>query len=101
MLAMTLSLATDYVKRGIRCNCIAPGRVHTDFVDGYLAKSYPEPSQAADKAAKFKELSEYQPMGRMGKPAEIAGLILYLASDEAGFVTGACYPIDGGVTARM
>ena len=98
-LTMTLSLATDYVKRGIRCNCVCPGRVHTPFVDGYLARSYPNDPEG--KARKFKELSEYQPIGRMGKPEEIAHLILYLASDESAFVTGAAYAIDGGVTARM
>ena len=98
-LTMTLSLATDYVRRGIRCNCVCPGRVHTPFVDGYLSRSFPNDPQG--KAAKFKELSEYQPIGRMGKPEEIAHLILYLASDESAFVTGAAYAIDGGVTARM
>ena len=96
VLTMTLSVATDYVKRGIRCNCVCPGRVHTPFVDGYLKKNYP-----GKEAAMFKTLSEYQPMGRMGQPREIANLILYLCSDEAAFVTGSAYPIDGGVTARM
>ena len=96
VLTMTLSVATDYVKKGIRCNCVAPGRVHTPFVDGYLKKNYP-----GEEAEKFKEFSEYQPMGRMGQPHEIANLILYLCSDESGFVTGSAYPIDGGVTARM
>jgi NAD(P)-dependent dehydrogenase (short-subunit alcohol dehydrogenase family) len=71
VLAMTYSTATDYVKRGVRCNCIAPGRVHTAFVDGFIAKNYP-----GKEAEKFKELSEYQPIGRMGKPAEIASLVL-------------------------
>ena len=93
---MILQQATDYVKKGIRCNCVCPGRVHTPFVDGFIKKNYP-----GNEKAKFKELSEYQPMGRMGKPSEIAHLILYLCSDEAGFVTGASYAIDGGVTARM
>jgi NAD(P)-dependent dehydrogenase (short-subunit alcohol dehydrogenase family) len=94
VLTMTRSIAADYVKRGIRCNCVCPGRVHTPFVDGYLAKNYPgrEPEM-------MKTLSEYQPIGRMGRPEEIAQLALYLCSDEASFVTGAAYPIDGGVTA--
>ena len=70
--------------------------MHTPFVDGYLKKNYP-----GEEAEKFKEFSEYQPMGRMGQPHEIANLILYLCSDESGFVTGSAYPIDGGVTARM
>ena len=88
---MTYSVATDYVKRGIRCNCVCPGRVHTPFVDGYLRKNY-----AGREAEMFAKLSAYQPIGRMAKPVEIAHLILYLASDEAAFVTGAAYPIDGG-----
>lgn len=91
VLAMTLSVAKDYVKQGIRCNCISPARVHTPFVDGFLAKNYPgkEPEM-------FEKLSATQPIGRMAKPAEIADLILYLCSDEAGFITGCDYPIDGG-----
>jgi NAD(P)-dependent dehydrogenase (short-subunit alcohol dehydrogenase family) len=96
VLTMTYSVATDYCKRGIRCNCVCPGRVHTPFVDGYLKKSYP-----GREAAMFQKLSEYQPIGRMGRPEEIAHLILYLCSDEASFCTGAAYPIDGGVQCRM
>lgn len=93
---LTLSTATDYVKRGIRCNAIAPGRVHTPFVDAYLEKNYKE-----TKEAKFKELSEYQPCGRMGRPEEIAAMALYLAADESAFVTGSLMSIDGGVAAVM
>jgi len=96
VLTMTYSVATDYCKRNIRCNCVCPGRVHTPFVDAFLKKSYP-----GKEKEKFKELSEYQPIGRMGKPEEIASLILYLCSDEASFCTGAAYPIDGGVQCRM
>jgi 2-keto-3-deoxy-L-fuconate dehydrogenase len=94
VLTMTYSVATDYVARGIRCNAVCPGRVHTPFVDGYLKKHYP-----GKEAEMFKKLSAYQPIGRMAKPIEIAHLILYLASDEAAFVTGAAYPIDGGKSA--
>ena len=94
VLTMTRSIAVDYVKRGIRCNCICPARVHTPFVDGYLARDYP-----GREAEMMKKLSEYQPIGRMGRPDEIANLALYLCSDEAAFVTGQAYPIDGGVTA--
>ncbi len=90
---MTLSIAADYMKR-IRCNCISPARVHTPFVDAYLAKSYP-----GREAEMFQKLSEYQPMGRMGKPQEVAQLAVYLCSDEACFITGHAYPIDGGVMA--
>jgi len=97
VLTMTYSVATDYVRKGIRCNCVCPGRVHTPFVDGYLKKNYPEDQ----RQVMFKKLSEYQPLGRMGRPDEIAHLILYLCSDEASFVTAAAYPIDGGVQCRM
>jgi 2-keto-3-deoxy-L-fuconate dehydrogenase len=91
VLTMTMSIAMDYVKRGIRCNCIAPARIHTPFVDGYLAKNYP-----GREAEMFEKLSQTQPIGRMGKPEEVAFLALYLCSDEAAFVTGQSYPIDGG-----
>ena len=89
--AMTLSVAIDFVRQGIRCNCISPARVHTGFVDGYLAKNYP-----GRESEMFEKLSAAQPMGRMAKPAEIADLALYLCSDQAAFVTGTDYPIDGG-----
>ena len=89
--AMTLSVAKDYIKDNIRCNCISPARVHTPFVDGFLAKTYP-----GREDEMFAKLSQSQPIGRMGKPEEIANLILYLCSDEASFITGSDYPIDGG-----
>ena len=89
--AMTMSVAKDYLKEKIRCNCISPGRVHTPFVDNFLAKNYPGKEQEM-----FEKLSKSQPIGRMGTPAEIAFLVLYLCSDEAGFITGSDYPIDGG-----
>jgi len=89
--AMTMSVAKDYINDGIRCNCISPARVHTPFVDGFLAKTYP-----GKEAEMFEKLSKSQPIGRMAKPSEIAFLILYLCSDEASFITGCDYPIDGG-----
>ena len=91
---MTMSIAADYVKKNIRCNCISPARVHTAFVDGYLAKNYP-----GREKEMFRTLSEAQPIGRMGRPEEVAALALYLCSDEAAFVTGQAYAIDGGVLA--
>jgi NAD(P)-dependent dehydrogenase (short-subunit alcohol dehydrogenase family) len=89
--AMTLSVAKDYIREGIRCNCISPARVHTPFVDGFLAKNYP-----GQEEEMFEKLSKTQPIGRMAKPDEIATLMLYLCSDEASFITGCDYPIDGG-----
>lgn len=91
VLSMTLSVAKDYVGDNIRCNCISPARVHTAFVDGFLAKNYP-----GRESEMFEKLSKTQPIGRMGKPVEVAALSLYLCSDEASFVTGCDYPIDGG-----
>jgi 2-keto-3-deoxy-L-fuconate dehydrogenase len=91
VLSMTLSIAKDYIQHNIRCNCISPGRVHTPFVDNFLKKSYP-----GQEEEMFEKLSKSQPIGRMGTPDEIASLALYLSSDEAGFVTGSNYAIDGG-----
>jgi 2-keto-3-deoxy-L-fuconate dehydrogenase len=89
--AMTLSVARDYIHEGIRCNCISPARVYTPFVDGFLKKNYPGKEQEM-----FEKLSRSQPIGRMAKAEEIAHLVLYLCSDEAAFITGCDYPIDGG-----
>jgi NAD(P)-dependent dehydrogenase (short-subunit alcohol dehydrogenase family) len=89
--SMTYSVATDYIQDKIRCNSIAPGRVHTPFVDAYIAKNYPGQEKEA-----FDKLAATQPIGRMGQPSEIAGLAVYLCSDEASFITGTNYPIDGG-----
>ena len=91
VLSMTLSAAKDYIRDGVRCNCISPARVHTPFVDGFLAKNYP-----GQEAEKMKGLSESQPIGRMGTPDEVAALAAYLCSDEASFITGADIPLDGG-----
>ena len=91
VLTMTYSIAKDYVTDNIRCNCISPGRVHTPFVDGYLAENYP-----GKEKEMFKKLSKTQPIGRMGKPEEVANLALFLCSNEAAFITGTDYPIDGG-----
>jgi NAD(P)-dependent dehydrogenase (short-subunit alcohol dehydrogenase family) len=91
VLGMTLSVAKDYLADSIRCNCISPARVHTPFVDNYLAKNYP-----GQEKEMFEKLSKTQPVGRMALPEEIGNLILYLCSDEAAFITGCDYPIDGG-----
>ncbi len=89
--AMTLSVAKDYISNNIRCNSIAPARVHTPFVDGFISKNYP-----GKEVEMFEKLSKTQPIGRMGTPDEIAAMVVYLCSDEASFITGSCMPIDGG-----
>lgn len=89
--AMSMSIARDYIKDNIRSNSISPARVHTPFVDGFIAKNYPGKEEEM-----FGKLSASQPIGRMAQPSEIASLALYLCSDEAGFITGSDYPIDGG-----
>lgn len=91
VLTMTYSIAKDYIAEGIRCNCISPGRVHTPFVDNFLEKNY-----ADNKEEMFEKLSKSQPIGRMGQPDEIAALVDYLCSDDAAFITGSNFPIDGG-----
>jgi NAD(P)-dependent dehydrogenase (short-subunit alcohol dehydrogenase family) len=97
VLTMTLSVARDYVTHNIRCNAISPARVHTPFVDGYLAKNYP-----GREREMLEQLSRTQPIGRMGQPDEIAELALFLCSDAASFITGSNVPIDGGfVTLKM
>ena len=91
VLTMTYSIASDYINDNIRCNCISPARVHTPFVDGFIRKNYP-----GQEKQMFENLSKTQPIGRMGTPQEIADLALYLSSDEASFITGSNFPIDGG-----
>jgi NAD(P)-dependent dehydrogenase (short-subunit alcohol dehydrogenase family) len=91
VLSMTLSAARDYLREGIRCNAISPARVHTPFVDGFVAKNYPgrEPEMMA-------KLSAAQPIGRMAEPEEVANLAVYLCSEEASFISGQNYYLDGG-----
>jgi len=91
VVAMTYSVAKDYLAHNIRCNCISPARVHTPFVDGFLRKNYP-----GKEREMFEKLEKSQPIGRMAKPEEVADLALFLCSDEASFITGSDYPIDGG-----
>ena len=91
VIAMTYSVACDYVSHKIRCNCISPARVHTPFVDGYLRKTYPGREQEI-----YDKLAKTQPIGRMGEPEEVAALALFLCSDAASFITGVDYPLDGG-----
>lgn len=91
VLTMTYSIAKDYIDDNIRCNCISPARVHTPFIDGFIKKNYP-----GNETEMFGKLSKTQPIGRMGKPQEIADLALFLCADEASFITGSNYGIDGG-----
>jgi 2-keto-3-deoxy-L-fuconate dehydrogenase len=91
VIAMTYSVARDYLAHNIRCNCISPARVHTPFVDGYLQKNYPGREQEF-----YDKLAKAQPIGRMAEPNEVASLALFLCSDDAAFITGVDYPIDGG-----
>lgn len=90
-LTMTYSVARDYIDYGIRCNAISPARIHTPFVDGFLKNNYP-----GKETEMFERLSKAQPIGRMGTPQEVADLALFLCSDEASFITGTDFPIDGG-----
>src|SRR5580700_1972992 len=91
VVSMTYSVARDYLQHNIRCNCISPARVHTPFVDDYLRKNYP-----GREKEMFEKLAKSQPIGRMAQPREVADLALFLCSDEAAFITGTDYPIDGG-----
>ncbi len=91
VLTMTYSIAKDYIDYGIRCNSISPARIHTPFVDGFISKNYP-----GKEKEMYENLSKTQPIGRMGEPAEVADLALFLCSDNAGFITGTNFPIDGG-----
>ena len=91
VVAMTYSVARDYLADNIRCNCISPARVHTPFVDDYLKKNYPGREEEM-----FGKLAKAQPIGRMAEPSEVASLALFLCSDESSFITGTDYPLDGG-----
>ena len=91
VIAMTYSVARDYLAHNVRCNCVSPARVHTPFVDDYLKRNYP-----GHEGEMFEKLAKSQPIGRMAEPSEVASVALFLCSDEASFVTGADYPLDGG-----
>jgi NAD(P)-dependent dehydrogenase (short-subunit alcohol dehydrogenase family) len=92
VVGLTKSMALDHAKDGIRVNCVCPGRVETPFVKERLLQ-YPDPEAA------YREMAATQALGRMGTAEEIAAAVLYLASDEAAFVTGSALVIDGGWSA--
>jgi 2-keto-3-deoxy-L-fuconate dehydrogenase len=94
VVGLTKAMALDYAKDGVRINCICPGRVETPFVSARL-KEYPDPDKA------YREMAASQAMNRMGRPDEIAAAALFLASDEASFVTGCALSIDGGWRAQQ
>jgi len=91
VLTMTYSVACDYVDQGIRCNAVSPARIHTPFVDGFLKENY-----SGQERERFEQLSQTQPIGRMGEPEEVAELCVFLCSEKAEFITGSNVPIDGG-----
>ena len=95
VISMTRSIAIDFANQGIRANAICPGTVHTPFVEGFLERNFAE-----NKDEVRQQLHARQPIGRMGRPEEIAAAALYLASDEAALITGSTLVIDGGWTAR-
>ena len=92
VVGLTKCLALDHALQGIRANCVCPGRVETEFVQKRIAE-YPDPEKA------YQEMAASQAVGRMATPDEIAACVLYLASDEAAFVTGTAVEIDGGFSA--
>lgn len=92
VVGLTKSMALDHAAQSVRVNCICPGRVETPFVAARL-KEYPDPKKA------YEEMAATQALGRMGKPEEIAAAAVYLASDEASFMTGTAFIIDGGWSA--
>jgi NAD(P)-dependent dehydrogenase (short-subunit alcohol dehydrogenase family) len=91
VLSMTYAVAKDFLANNIRCNALLPGRVHTPFVDGFIAKNYPGREEEM-----FDKLSKAQPIGRMAQPEEMATAALFLCSDDASFITGTGLPVDGG-----
>lgn len=91
VIGLTRSVAADYVRRGVRCNAIAPGTIESPSLDERIA-AFDDPEAAR------RDFIARQPMGRLGKPEEIAAIAVYLASDESAYTTGQVFVVDGGIT---
>jgi 2-keto-3-deoxy-L-fuconate dehydrogenase len=96
VIGLTKAVAADFIKQGVRCNAICPGTVESPSLGQRIEEAAARAGQSEDAARKA--FVDRQPMGRLGRPEEIAALALYLASDESGFTTGQAHVIDGGFT---
>jgi NAD(P)-dependent dehydrogenase (short-subunit alcohol dehydrogenase family) len=96
VVSLTTTIALDHADDNIRCNCIAPGTIRTPMVDQAADTFGPDDPEAA-----IAEWGRLHPLGRVGKPEEVANLVLFLASDEAAFCTGGCYRVDGGLLSPL
>jgi 2-keto-3-deoxy-L-fuconate dehydrogenase len=94
VIGLTKAVAADFIQQGVRCNAICPGTVESPSLRDRIAAQAEQ--AGADEAAVRAAFVARQPLGRVGKPEEIAALVVYLASDESGFTTGAIHMIDGG-----